>query len=781
MDIKTIVLSSARAIRQEQLKQEGETLFLPNFITMSEFISKLTIVENYKFIDDDTRILLLLEASDFKTFEKLQIERNFFTFTKNSSYIFKFYEELSAELYDINNLVDADLYAEYEEHISILQELYKRYEELTNEKKLLDKIFLPKLYAFNSAYLKQMDTLELYIDGYLTNFEFELLEKSAECVATKIFFNATRFNKKMQEKLHLLGFDLEVGYAYELDFTRKTVLNKQALNGYKQVSCESVSEPLLQIGFIKQKIYDFIQKGYKPEKIAVVLPNESSAKLLKSFDEKSNLNFAMGESFRESKIYKKLHATLEMLNQESYENRARLHRVGDELYTLFLSIDKSKEFKQEFLNFLNNSREFIELNDERKIYDEELYAFEKLLPFVTELSLKSLLNLFMSRLSKRSIDDIRGGKITVMGVLETRSIRFDGVIIIDFDDKSVPKRSDKDMFLNTQIREMAKLPTMSDRENLQKHYYEMLLSGSQESALCYVASKESSASRFLKQLGIKEEKKNNDDLYAVRLFHKNAAAGIKDEDITLEYSFKNIELSASRLKTYLSCKRKYYYKYILKINKHTIPKDMPQEHEIGVVVHNALANLYTKKNSYNNLQELQIDLHKELDLLRGKSELDIYLIALQKKALQQFCQNEIARFGQGYEVLYAEKKFHTVFEGMQLGGVIDRIDKKDNCYSVLDYKTGSYTLNTKNNFSDAIDFQLEFYYLLAAELGAVEGCAFYDLKEGIIIPETFLEEKIEILRSHIKDLQAVQSIETCKTDDIKHCKYCEYALMCGRD
>ncbi|MEJ2414765.1 MAG: PD-(D/E)XK nuclease family protein, partial [Sulfurimonas sp.] len=104
MDNTTIVLSSSRAIRHEQLKNKNQTIFLPQYITMGEFISKLCIVSGYKHIDDDSRILLLLQASDFKEFAKLQIERNFFTFTKNSSYIFKFFEELSAELYDIKNL-----------------------------------------------------------------------------------------------------------------------------------------------------------------------------------------------------------------------------------------------------------------------------------------------------------------------------------------------------------------------------------------------------------------------------------------------------------------------------------------------------------------------------------------------------------------------------------------------------------------------------------------------------------------------------------------------------
>ncbi|MDQ1338805.1 MAG: hypothetical protein QG617_1773, partial [Campylobacterota bacterium] len=47
-----IILPSARAVRHEQLKVEGTTLFLPNFTTMSDFISRLCIVKDFKTLDE---------------------------------------------------------------------------------------------------------------------------------------------------------------------------------------------------------------------------------------------------------------------------------------------------------------------------------------------------------------------------------------------------------------------------------------------------------------------------------------------------------------------------------------------------------------------------------------------------------------------------------------------------------------------------------------------------------------------------------------------------------
>ena len=781
MDNQTIVLPSVRAIRHEQLLQDSRSFFLPNYVTMSDFISKLCLVKDYKFLDEESRTLLLLEASDFKEFSNLQIERNFFTFTKNSSYIFKFYEELSAERYDIAQLGDADVYAEYEEHIIILQELYKRYEKLCNERKLLDKIFLPKLYTFNESYAKSHQNITIYLEGHLTNFELELLKQALAFTEIKIIFTATCFNKKMQKKLSELGFEIEVGYTYELSLNKKEIIKKERQENSTTIRCSSVSESMLQVAFIKQKIYEFISKGYEAENIAVILPNESMASQIKSFDTKCNLNFAMGESFGTTKLFTKLNATLKAIDQDSKENEARVDRVGDGLYIKLYAIYYKNSQEVDFLSVLKEIKEIFSNKQELQIFNEEIYKFEKLIPYMKDMSVKSLFNLFMQRLSSRTIDDVRGGKVTVMGVLETRSVHFDAVIIIDFDDKNVPKRSDKDMFLNTKIREIADLPTMSDRENLQKHYYKMLMSRSKEVAISYVSSSQSMGSRFLKQLGIKEKNIYNELDFANILFPRVQKATVDEDEIVQEYSFENRELSATRLKTYLTCKRKYYYKYVKNVKNHEIPRDMPQEYEIGNVVHNALRDVYAKQSSYVDAGKLKRDIDTALDEFCGRSELDKYLVAMQKKRLDAFVYKEIQRFQEGWRVIHTEKFLKEPFTGMTIAGQIDRIDKKDNLIEVLDYKTGSYVVNNKNNFTEAKDFQLEFYYLLAGGLGNVESCGFYDLKESKIIPEAFLKEKIEILQTHIKDLLKVEELNFEKTEDVKSCQYCEYKIICGRE
>ncbi|MDY0121398.1 MAG: PD-(D/E)XK nuclease family protein [Sulfurimonas sp.] len=780
MNTQTIILPSARAIRHEQLQIQEETLFLPNYITMSEFLSKLCIVPQTKYIDDDTRVLLLLEASDFANFAKLQIERNFFTFTKNASYIFKFFEELSAEMYDISLLDTADMYAEYEEHILILQELYKRYEALCAQRKVLDKIFLSKQYIFNHEYLSSHPKILLHVVGHLTNFELEILQRCCTYSSVEISLATTRFNAKMQERFRALGFELLPNHHYKLSLNSCEILEQKPLTKETLIECESLSESLLQVAFIKHKIYEFIQKGYAPEKLAVILPDEQFAQTLKSFDTESNFNFAMGESFATTQIYQKLHASSQAIENDSKENLARLKRFGDEYYQELFPLYKKEARDVDFLALMSRFSDSIANKQERKIYEEEIFHFKTILPFMQNMRIKSLLHLFLQRLSSRTIDDVRGGKITVMGVLETRAVQFDGVVIVDFSDNNVPKKSQKDMFLNTQIRENAKLPTMADRENLQKHYYELLLRNAKEAAICFVASQQSAPSRFLKQLGIEPKNRFDEHAYAHLLFTPHKRAKKEEQEIVAAYDFKEKKLSATKLKTFLECRRKFYYRYILSLRDHEIPKDMPQEWEIGTSIHEALRILYTNKQSFSSYEELSKELERSLDLVCGKSELEKYQIALYKRSLRPFCENEIKRFDEGWQVLGCEQSYEYEFAGLTLTGQIDRIDKRGEELLVLDYKTGSYPLYTEKNLYEATDFQLEFYYLLAHNIGNSVSCAYYDLKSSKIVPESYLNEKLAVLESNIKDLLMHESFEFIQCEDLKTCSYCEFATLCRR-
>ena len=773
------ILPTSRAIRTEILGSSDRDAFQSRYVTMGEFLQRALVCEGYQRIDDDTRVLLLLEAADFSQFADLQIERNFFTFTQNSTYLFRFFEELSGELIGIGSLEYADTYGDYEEHIEILKELYGRYRAICIERRILDPIFIPELSRLNEAYVKNLGSIELVAEGYLTNFELTTLLECAKLIPLKLRFFANDFNRKMQEKLRRLGVGVVAGESQLIDLSSFEVLKSAPVRSECAIACESFGERLLQVAFIKQKVYEFVESGIAPEKIAVVLPDEGFAEHLRRFDTEKNFNFAMGHSLSQSRFVKRIDAAMAYLDNPTVQNGSRINRVGAEI---FETVSKHYGSKVSSIDIPGMVRGWIEGEEDIKIKEivaEELFYFEKILPYLQGATLKSALYLFVNRIKSRTIDDVRGGKVTVMGVLETRSVHYDGVIVIDFNEGVVPRKSEKDLFLNSATRIKAGLPGAEDRESLQKLYYNNLFLRAKKVAISYVESADSVPSRFLTQLGLQGEKRHSDAQWADILFTRAARTPYESGEIVAEYNFASRPLSATALKSYLTCKRRFYHRYVEGLKEHEIAKDMPEEHEIGTALHNALRDVYEKQGRFSDKVALQRAVDETLRFHNGKTPLDLYLHKLWMRRLDPFFDAEIERFREA-EVIACEASLSAEVGGMTLTGQIDRIDRTLEGLEVLDYKSGKFATYTPRTVENATDFQLEFYYLLAQQKGEVARCGYYDLKSGSIVEETLLESKLELLHVHLEALRGAGETEFSKTDNVTDCRFCEFAHICGR-
>lgn len=779
MSAITTILPTSRAIRSHILHEQSEDGFLSNYLTTGEFLQRVLRVDGYHRVDEDTRTLLLLEAADFKNFATLNIERNFFTFTQNSSYLFRFFEELSGELVDIETLEFADTYGDYEEHIAILQELYGRYQKLCEEKKILDPVFLPQQYKLNESYLKSLGEVELYALGYLTNFEMQVLLACADIIPLSLRFSANQFNTKLTKKFEELDVSVVANSAQRINLQTLLVDDVTPIKEKIHATVESFSQSLLQVGFIKQKVYSFIEQGMAPEKIVVVLPDENFAQHLRRFDEENNFNFAMGIPLAQSLFIESLEAVMQYLENRTVENTARLNRVGGELLEGLYSNYRSAISTIDFSTLMEP---FLEKEHDKAVIDivrEELYYFEKIIPVLGDAPLKSALHLFTNRLKTKSIDDVRGGKITVMGVLETRLVEYEGVIVVNFNEGVVPRKSEKDLFLNSATRHNAGLPTTSEREDLQKLYYHSLFTQAKQVMIAYVSSTDAVPSRFLTQLGLELGGTQRDALYAPIIMPIQSHQKMPLNSIEGDYDFTKRSLSATGLKTFLTCRRKFYHKYIEGIKNHEIAQDMPKEHEIGTALHEALKIVYEEQNSFSDIVELKKAVAKALESCSGKSVLDKYLNKLWMKRLEPFFEREIERFRE-VRVHSCERKLETEVRGIKLSGVIDRIDSTIDGLEVLDYKSGKYMTYTLKTLENAKDFQLEFYYLLAGTLGEVNNCGFYDLNKGKIVYEPVLNEKLEKLYSLLDELREAKHFDFEMTEKLTDCSYCEYAYICQR-
>lgn len=774
------ILPTSRAIRALMLERGTASSFLPRCMTMGEFLQRVLIAEGFKRIDDDTRTLLLYEAADFVRFGALQIERNFFTFTHNASYLFRFFEELAGERIAIEALDAADTYGDYEEHIAILGELHRRYRQLCDERRLLDPIFAPELTRLNESYLHLLGAIEIVVEGYLTNFELQTLQRCAALIPTYLRFSASPYNGKMRAKFETLGITTVAGYGYRIDLAALKVCETWEMRDESRVVCEALGEPLLQVAFIKQKVYEFIRKGIAPERIAVVLPNEGFAEHLKRFDDERNFNFAMGTSLAASAFVRRFEAAIACIENATVENRSRIERIGKPLYERIRGVYSGDLRAGEFLELIRSAAEEESDPQVAAIVDEECFRFEKILPRLEGGTLKSALHLFINRLKKRTLDDVRGGKITVMGVLETRAVRYEGVIVVDFNEGIVPRKSEKDLFLNSATRIRAGLPGARDREALQKHYYHALFSGAREVAIAYVESVDAVPSRFLNQLGIRSSRSHSDASWAGVLFDPADRERVGEVTVACDYDFTARPLSATGLKHFLECKRRFYHRYVEGLKEHEIPEDLPDEKRIGTVLHEALRAVYSARPRFNTAEELRRSLHDALKTSSGETVLDDYLHKLWTRRLEPFIEREIERFKEA-EVQGCEVALETSCEGITIAGRLDRIDRTPEGMEVLDYKSGSFPVYSLKSLEKATDFQLEFYYLLASTLGKVDNCGYYDLQSGEIVYETLLEPKLALLQEHLAQLRQMQTVVFDKTDTLSACRYCEFTHLCGRE
>jgi hypothetical protein len=777
-----IVLPTSRAIREHISSLKNTNQLLQKYITIGDLFQRSAMdSKNRKQIDKNLKILYLKEAIKNCNIEELGFSRDFSTFLKQSDYIFRFFLETANEYVEFEELLSYDTYALYSDHIEILNQIHKNYLQILEENNYTDNILMPSAYCINKEYLLQFDSITIYLEGYLSSYEFNIVSDISKLINTEIIITINEFNQKNIKLFKELENELKPDFKYQIDLTNKKILNSSALNQIKQdIVISPISSQLEQIAFIKYQIMQMYQKGIDPSRIAIIVPNEQVASSLELFDDEHYFNFAMGRSIKDHKIIQ----VLKLINKILVDKEPK----DDEIFK-FLGIIK-EDFESKFANNWNKicTKEiFDDIINYLFLFEEDEEVLEKLeesrialeILLFTNIStnenikVKEFLKLLINQISSITIDDVNGGKITVLGILETRAIEFDGIIVIDFNDDKIPKISVKDKFISTHIKQLASLPTSQDRENLQRYYYKKIFNSASSVSICYIDDESSVMSRFIVQLF------DNYKKYLVKqdyksILYQNSTLNHFHQDIILDIDLSKEQWSATSFKSYLQCKRKYYYNYIAKIKEHTVSLK-PQTYEVGSIIHDALEAAV--KNGTLNKEFVN-------SFFTSYQKSNPYLVLeleLWKKKLEKFYEFEQIRANNGIVIHEVEKPFHLEYNGIKIKGKIDRIDKyPDGTYEILDYKTSSsLKIDTIKNYEESSDFQLEFYYLSQRDK-MIKNVAYYTLSDCSIKGEVVLQEKLELLDMHFKALHTKQ-VNFKMTDELSNCQFCTYKIICQRD
>ena len=776
------IYPTSRALRTISQSQKEHNGFLPTLMRMDEFEQRAILLENKIQIDPLQRILLLRKAARFDAFSDLKLDLSLMRFFTKSDALFKFFEELSAEDVSFATLAEADAYAEFGMHLEILERLLENYYRLLETQGYIDKAFVPQSYKLNKGFLTSYTSIEIHLEGYLSYFELKLLEEISNQVPLSIHYTTSKFNVKMQERFEALGIKLPNHAYVHFSLSNKKVLEVENNESLLDANIYAVEEREEQIAIAFREIEKMVQGGIDPEEIVLILPDERFKEHFTLFDSHNNLNFAMGYDYSNGRIYKSLEALYKYWQGRESESKKLLERYGFNLEV----IEKISASKKSQVNGFFSEIDRLGLHDspladgeKKEKFNERVY--ERYLHFIKvleteKLSLKEWLFLWLKSLGKVTMDDVRGGLVTVMGVLETRGVSFEGVVIVDFNEGVVPATSSKDQFLNSQVRAFANLPTKNDREALQKQYYKRLLEQANQASIIYSTSDNKLPSKFLYELGLEnaEQVQAQFDL----LYNQPSQLHVQNQPVVEHFDASTITWSASRLKTFLDCKRKYYYRYIQKLQA---KKD--DELNEGAFLHSLLDHLHREKESFATKEEMQ----KEIDILLDKllpfdnAEVN-YQKLLWKAKLKGFVESQIAHFKSEWKVVEREKEFQSTIGGLRFKGRIDRIDQNSTHTLVLDYKSGSTKEAQKTrNLETLNDLQMSIYQQMLKDRYQNINLAFVKLFENGEIEEiTALEEKNERLSDVIVELKQTKSFVAEKTEDLQKCKWCEFTLLCGR-
>ena len=312
------------------------------------------------------------------------------------------------------------------------------------------------------------------------------------------------------------------------------------------------------------------------------------------------------------------------------------------------------------------------------------------------------------------------GGVQVMGLLETRGLDFDTVIIPDAAEGILPTATRLDTTIPFSLRTAYDLPTTDLQEQTRAYNFFRLMSRAKRVVFLYDSRTGDSSvgepSRYVQLLR---------DVYHVPMYEAEAsfpltraeASGDFIEDKTLVSRYrasvsaktptqKVKRLSASRMKDFHTCPRRFYYTAIEGIKDDENLSGVLDKRDSGTLFHTAMQLLYKESEgkkdglSLNSLTEI-LNSDAIIDNAVDKSAMELHLetkksdyndnqLEMTRKLVRRMVEADLERVQAGGDITYVggEIEIETTYEGANFKLIIDRIDVQGDTVNVIDYKTG---------------------------------------------------------------------------------------------
>ena len=663
---------------------------------------------------------------------------------------------------------------------------------------------------------------------------------------------------------------------------------------------------------ILKKYFDYDAILKNPEKTVIVLPDETMLfPVLYSIpNEIKQINISMGFPFKDTSLYNLLNFFLKTqtnLNDKDKNtvyfkdimsilnhpliyfkykekidklfediNRKQLNYVGIDLLlsldetifeVIFTPIEKSNHEKSLLTKLLNllfilftdnkESEQKSQSVDNEFVY--QIYIAIKRLQEIIEKNKDDIILNFsiIASLIKQVFTQLRipfesesTGGLQIMGLIETRNLDFDNVIILNANEGVLPDLNRAPSLISESMRHAFNMPVLKFQDAIFAYFFYSLIQRAKNIAIVYnnlSGNNTGELSRFVRQIELEADFKLNKVQISqnLELTKENEIVIEKDEQIIKifeEYYKKNSKkrLTATAIGTYLSCSLHFYFRYIAKLKE---PDSITEEFtpiELGNIIHFAMEIMYKEISAENKSSVINI---KDIDIL--ERNIDKYIEAAFKKQYNIHHNNSFEFKGNLLIIREVVKKYinnilridksHCPFEIIKLEdendfnstieilvddelkevsihGIIDRIDKKDNIYRIVDYKTGNAKKEFKsldelfitniNRRKKAI-FQLFYYGVLLENMADYSNKeiqpAIYDVKsmyDKKFEPYLKFKDGKELITINSSNFNALlvdykvilkeiienifnKDIAFSQTEEKDNCKYCPYQAICS--
>ncbi|MFC5047845.1 PD-(D/E)XK nuclease family protein [Aquimarina hainanensis] len=366
--------------------------------------------------------------------------------------------------------------------------------------------------------------------------------------------------------------------------------------------------------------------------------------------------------------------------------------------------------------------------------------------------------------------------LQLMGMLESRCLDFETVIITSVNEGVLPAGKSTNSFIPYDLKKAFDLPTYKEKDAIYTYHFYRLIQRAKNIYLLYNTENDGvgggEKSRFLRQL----DKDRRPAHHIKKQLISSEVPKIQTALLTVEKTeavigrlqkLASYGLSPSALTSYIRNPIDFYYKYVLGIKEKEEVEETIAANTLGTVIHNTLENFYkpfegkfltvtdVKKMMDIIDQEVTSEFKKvysSLDIKRGKNFL-IYQVA--KRYVYNFLQSEKKMLEQGrkLKICHIESNLKAKVEIDELDfpvfikGKVDRIDELDGVLRIIDYKTGKVVKNdvvlldwevlTEDFKNSKIIQVLAYAYMYFKEMGSVETMqggiiSFKNLKEGFL-------------------------------------------------